>query len=54
MQFFQEFSIRQGVGGGQSGLNLGFVLEFWEIGGWSGAGLGRREDGKKGKTRSCF
>ena len=28
MQFFQELSIEQGVGGSQSGLNLGFVLEF--------------------------
>jgi len=28
LQFLQEFSIGQGVGGSQSGLFLGFVLEF--------------------------
>jgi hypothetical protein len=43
MQFLQEFSLRQGVGGSQSGLGLGFVLEFWYIGGWGGAGLGMEE-----------
>jgi hypothetical protein len=35
----QEFSIRQGVGGGQSGVVLGFVWEFRYIGGWGGAGF---------------
>jgi hypothetical protein len=39
MQFLQEFSIEQGVLGSQSGLNLGFVLEFWYNGNWGGAGL---------------
>jgi hypothetical protein len=48
MQFLQEFSLRQGVGGGQSGLKLGFVWEFWYIGGWGGAGLGMEEVGVRG------
>ena len=39
MRNIQEFSIDQGVGGSQSGLILGFVLEFWYIGGWGGTGL---------------
>jgi hypothetical protein len=40
MEFFQEFSIEQGVDGSKSRLVLGFVLEFGGNGGWSGAGLG--------------
>ena len=39
-QYIQEFSIRQGVGGSQSGLNLGYVWAL--LGGFreSGAGEG--------------
>jgi hypothetical protein len=40
MQFFQEFSIEQGVRGFQSGLNLGFVWVLFGNGGWKGAGSG--------------
>jgi hypothetical protein len=31
---------KQGVSGSQSGVNLGFVLEFYGIGGWGGAEWG--------------
>ena len=40
MQFFQEFSIEQGVGGSQPGLNSGFVWVLFGNGAWKGAGLG--------------
>ena len=47
MQFFQEFSIGQGVGGSRSGHRLGFVLEMRGFGGWAGAGMGCGEVGTR-------
>jgi len=41
MQYIQEFSIKQGVVGSQTGLNMGFVWEFSGNGGRTGPGLRR-------------
>jgi len=41
MQFFQEFSIEQGVILTKTGLNLGVVWEFWGNGGRLSARLER-------------
>jgi hypothetical protein len=45
---FQEFSMKQGVGGSQSGRVEGFFPEKWRIGACIGAGLGMVRIGKKG------
>ncbi|MDD1699433.1 MAG: hypothetical protein LUQ04_01425 [Methanoregula sp.] len=39
IQYIQEFSIEQGVGGSQPGVDFGFVWILFGNGGWGGAGL---------------
>ncbi|MDO9324069.1 MAG: hypothetical protein Q7T80_03830 [Methanoregula sp.] len=51
MQFFQEFSIEQGVIFIQMGASLGFVWEFWGNGGRCVPGLERLLSLKKGGFR---
>jgi hypothetical protein len=54
MQFFQEFSIKQGVICIKSGFSLGFVWEFWGNGGQCVPGLEGLLSLKKGGLGEGF